>query len=167
MKPRLLSACLTTTLLFLAACTPAPEPAPEPEDTTEANLAALAATGDQFLAAWNASDTAAFGSLFAEDAVQMPPDGPNIEGRQAIQEGFQAFHDEFAAQQTATTDETSVTGDLAFVRGTYQYVQTPTAGGEEVEVRGKWFLVSQRQADGSWRIARHMWNRPVENDDSD
>ena len=167
MKHRLLYACLTTTLLVLAACTPAPEPAPEPVDTTEADIAAIRANLDPILAAWNAGDSATGSSFFTEDAVQMPPDGPNSEGRQAIQQAEQDFHDQYTAHQAATMDDVGVDGDLAFALGTWSVSQTPTAGGEEQQRNGKWLTILKRQPDGSWKTFRHMWNEPVEDEDSD
>jgi len=38
-------------------------------------------------------------------------------------------------------------------------LQTPKAGGDEVERNGKWLIIHQRQADGQWMGIRHIWNQ--------
>jgi ketosteroid isomerase-like protein len=110
----------------LAACMQTPAP---PPDTTEADAAAIRAQTDQFLAGFNAGDAAALGGLYAEDAIQMPPDGPANEGREAIVQSL-----------------------------TWNVRQTPKAGGAEQVRNGKWLVLNQRQADGSWKVWRWMWN---------
>jgi len=57
------------------------------------------------------------------------------------------------------SDEVTVLGDLAVTRGTWSVTETPKAGGETVERHGKWFTVQRRQADGSWKTWRWMWNQ--------
>ena len=154
--------CFTLFLFILTACAPAPAPAPEPEDTTEADIEAIEASVAEWLAAWNAADSATLSSLYTDDAILMPPDGPNIQGREPVGQFWQDNFDEFTGQQTATAEEVRVLGDMAFARGTYQVVRTPKAGGEEEERSGKFFDLYERQLDGSWKLSRHTWNRPVQ-----
>ena len=149
-----------TTLLWsiaaavaLAACTQTPP------DTTEADAATIRGQTESFLAAFNAGDAAALGPSYAEDAVEMQPDGPAMEGRAAIVQGFTDFFTEFTASQTAEVDEVDVQGDLALSRGRWHVRQTPRAGGDEQVRSGKWMVLHQRQADGSWRVWRWMWNQ--------
>jgi ketosteroid isomerase-like protein len=141
--------------LVLAACS---QPAPEPVDTSEADAAAIRAHTDQFLALWNAADVAGLGAMYDDDAIRMQPDGPNAEGREAILQAFTEYFDEFDAQQTAVVDEVGVFGGVGFGRGTWSVRQTPKAGGDEQERNGKWFVMHRRQADGSWKTWRWMWN---------
>jgi ketosteroid isomerase-like protein len=53
--------------------------------------------------------------------------------------------------------------DPAFERGRYDITIAPRAGGEAMDDIGKYITVYQRQADGSWKIARDIWNsdRPL------
>jgi uncharacterized protein (TIGR02246 family) len=138
----------------LAACAQTQVP---PADTTEADTA-IRALIDEFLAGFNAGDAAAVGGLYAEDAIQMAPDGPAGEGREAIVQSLTDFLSQFSATQTATVDEVGVYGDLAFSRGTWNVRQTPKAGGAEQVRNGKWLLLHKRLADGSWPVWRWMWN---------
>ncbi len=47
----------------------------------------------------------------------------------------------------------------AFHRGTYTIRLTPVAGGEVIGENGKVIVIFQKQPDGSWKIAREIWNR--------
>jgi len=35
---------------------------------------------------------------------------------------------------------------------------TPKAGGESIQLEGKYLVVFQKQPDGSWKAARDIWN---------
>ncbi len=155
---RLTSRCFILVFpVILATCTPAPAPQ---VDTSAEDEAALRASGDNFLAAWNAADVAALGSLLADDAIEMPPDGPALRGRDAIMQGMRDYFEQFTATQTAETDEISIHGDIAVLHGTWTVTETPRAGGEAQTRSGKWMDVQRRQADGSWKTWRWMWNQP-------
>ena len=152
MKRTTLSCSIAVTVA-LAAC------AQTPPDTTEADAATIRGQTESFLAAWNAGDAATLGQLYAEDIVEMQPDGPALEGRAAIVQSFTDFLTEFTATQTAEVDEVDVQGDLAFSRGRWQVRQTPRTGGDEEVRSGKWMVLYQRQTDGSWKMWRWMWNQ--------
>ena len=47
--------------------------------------------------------------------------------------------------------------DLAYDRGTYSMTVTPP-GAAPIEDRGKYLTIYRKQADGSWKIARVMFN---------
>jgi hypothetical protein len=70
-------------ILVFAGCAQQPELAPEP-DTTAADTENLRALVGQFVDAWNAADMAAIGPMVADDVVLMQPDGPLLQGREAI-----------------------------------------------------------------------------------
>lgn len=134
---------------------------PSAADTSAADEAAIRATTDEFLSAWNAADMVRLAAMYPEDAVRMQPDGPSLEGRDAILQSFTEFFAEFDAQQTAVVDEVGVFGDVGFGRGTWSVTQRPKAGGDEAARHGKWFVMHRRQDDGSWKTWRWMWNEPV------
>ena len=145
---------LATALLVLAACTPASEP-----DTGEADAQALRDRTTRVLALFNAADAVGISAIYMDDAVRMPPNGPNNEGREAIQRAVEEYFAQFTATQTATVDEVQVFGDVALSWGTWRIQETPKAGGDEVERAGKWLVISKRQPDGQWQTARHIFNQ--------
>ena len=50
-------------------------------------------------------------------------------------------------------------GDWAFHLSEYVLKIMPKGDGEAMEERGKIIVIYQRQPDGSWKIAREIWNR--------
>lgn len=139
----------------LAACTQAPPARP---NTSEADKAAIRNSTPSFLAAWNAADVTALGAFFAEDAVEMRADGAPFEGRKAILDGLSSFFAQFKATQSAIVTEAGVEGDLGFARGTWNLRSAPKSGGAETTRTGKWMVLYKRQADGSWKTWRWIWN---------
>lgn len=155
--------CTFGAALALAACGQTPPDTTEAEttdvDTSEADAAAIESMVFDFLEAWNAGDVASLADTYAEDAIQMPPDGPAVEGRAAIIQNMEDYLAVGPATQTATMDEVSVHGDIAYARGTWNVVQTPTASGAEEDRNGKWMEIYRRKADGSWEVWRWIWNQ--------
>ncbi len=133
--------------------------APAPKADIQADEAAIRTLGDQAVAALNANDAAALAAFVTDDVVWMPPNEPPAIGKEAFEALFRASFDEFTFEVTIhPKDELVVAGDWAFARGTYVLVLTPKIGGEPVQESGKFLEIYQRQPDGSWKYARHIWN---------
>jgi len=145
-------------ILVFAGCAQQPEPAPEP-DTTAADTENLRALVGQFVDAWNAADMAAIGPMVADDVVVMQPDGPLLQGREAILAMMAEAYDITMVQQTATVDEVIVLGDYAYTRGTWNTDPTSAAGADVPSANGKWSLLFKRGADDAWQMSRWMWNQ--------
>jgi ketosteroid isomerase-like protein len=158
---------LTFLFLCLSACTPAteqPEAVAEEVATTEADMAAIETLRADFVTAYNAEDIDGLLSLFAADAVRMPPDEPALSGTEELRGYFSSRFELADIEVSIANDETEVAGDWAFARGNFGVRVTPAAGGESVEYTGKWINIMQRQADGSWKISHNIYNNdaPVE-----
>jgi uncharacterized protein (TIGR02246 family) len=145
-------------VLVLAAC--AQQPAADTTEATAADAEAVRAHVDQFVSAWNTADMAVLGAMVAEDAVLMQPEGPVLQGRDAILATMADGYDVALLQQTATVDEAMMIGDHAYGRGTWNLNPTPEAGAEVQAANGKWSALYQRGPDGAWHIWRWMWNQP-------
>jgi uncharacterized protein (TIGR02246 family) len=143
--------------LVLAACAPEPTPAP---DTSAADATAIRASVDQFVAAWNAADYATIGPLLAADIILMQPDGPALEGHDAVLANMTESVDVEMMQQSATTDEVIVMGDYAYARGTWNIDPTEAAGADAPAMNGQWTVLLARGTDGGWQFSRWMWNQP-------
>jgi uncharacterized protein (TIGR02246 family) len=113
---------------------------------------------EAYIAAQNAGDAAALTALFTDDAVLMPANAPAASGNEAIQAHFQTLLDQVTSELVVSQEEVEVAGDWAFSRGTHTVKLTPKAGGETMEDTGKYLNILKRQPDGSWKIARHIWN---------
>jgi uncharacterized protein (TIGR02246 family) len=126
-------------------------------EATEAQ--AIEKTRDAHVAAVNSGDVDAWAAAFADDGVQMPPNFPANVGRDNIQGWSGAFLGAFRAEFALAPEEVQIAGaDWAFERGTYEITLTPKAGGESIQDAGKYITVYQRRPDGSWAMARDIWN---------
>jgi uncharacterized protein (TIGR02246 family) len=150
----------TTTLLCalaLAACDSsqreaglaAPEDAARVRATIErrnADLARWIAAGQQ--------DSVA--SVFAEDAVQMPPDAPRMVGREAIRQTWVQLMSAGTWRFEFDTEEVVVSGPVSVERGAYTLdfapgQSAPPALGP-MRTRGGYLAYWRRETDGEWRI---------------
>jgi len=159
---RFVLACFSLFVLLagLSGCAPATEPAPEIDLAAEEEAAreAIEEMAEQWDAAMNAGDYEAVADLFTDDGIQMGADAPALVGKAAIRNAMKTDFEENTVQSENVTEEIRLAGDWAVVRGTYKEIRTPKAGGEPIELVGKWLDVYERQADGSWKISRDAWN---------
>ena len=149
--------CLAVLSLLAAnACVP-PPPAEEVVDTTAEDRAALNGMIEPYVAAYNAADVESVLAFYDEQVVRMPPNAPSTVGhaglRLALEETFALGTPEISILQ----DELIVSGEIAFGRGNYTVTITPEDGDPTV-LNGKYLNVSRKLPDGSWKIARAMFN---------
>jgi uncharacterized protein (TIGR02246 family) len=125
----------------------------------EADVQALNELQSQVDSAIITGSTERYIALITEDAVLMPPNGPPVNGRDAIRSWSQTMSRQFRIQAyEASDEEVVVAGDWAFRRASVDWTVAPTAGGEPVRDLGKFIIIYRRQHDGSWRVARDIWN---------
>ncbi len=112
---------------------------------------------DRWCEAEAARDLDAKMSLFTSDVVFLVPEEPPVVGRENVRAWHEAVWENTQHHCTGTVDEVEVFGDWGFVRGTFSSVVTD-ANGSTQDLRGKFLNMSRREADGTWRIARVIWN---------
>ena len=110
-----------------------------------------------YLDAANAGDAAGWAALYTEDAVMMPPNSPAVEGRAAI-ESWLAMLPVKITDAEGTALEVVSAGSVAYVRGTYSMSLQIPGLPEPVPQQGKLLQIYARQPDGSWLLARDIWN---------
>ena len=145
-------------VLALAAC--APEPAAETAAMPEFDPATVRAQVAEFVTAWNDSDLARVNSSIADDAVLLRPDGPILTGREAILASISENYDGNLLKQSATVDEVTAVGEMAYARGTWKLDPTSEAGPDILAASGNWSVIYKRGPDGGWQTWRWMWNQP-------
>lgn len=135
-------------LLMVAGCAPQPE---APAVDLAAERAALMAA-DQ---AWSqtAADVEQFVSFFTDDATFLAPDGPIVEGKQAIHETAKGLFSMpgFNLAWKASKAGVASSGDMGYTVGTYQLTAN-NAEGQPTTTDGKYVTVWQKQADGQWKV---------------
>lgn len=132
--------------------------APPPQALSDSDVAAIREAAASFEAAVKAKDWTALAALYTEDATVLPPNHPPVTGRANIKAYFAAFPPMSAFEIPVV--EIEGRGDLAFVRGTYS-LTISLEGAAPITDTGNWMDLRHKQADGSWLIARDMWNSDV------
>lgn len=134
---------------------------------TEEDIAAIRSLGAALDEAALASDWGALAALLTEDAVFMPPNGPAVEGRGAIQEWIESSGIVMTAHTFEFTD-VGGQGDVAYGRANYTEAFTVGGVAPAIKDAGKVLGVLRRQPDNSWLIAVWCWNSdlPVPGDAS-
>jgi uncharacterized protein (TIGR02246 family) len=143
--------------LFAAAvvsCQQGAGPAP----LTDADRAAIGEVTKAFEAAARGGDWAALAALYTEDAVLLPPNAPEVEGRENIREHFASYPP--LTRFSLEPLEIDGRGDLAYVRGRYALTMA-VSDTQAVDDHGKYLEIRQRQADGSWLYIRDMYSSDV------
>jgi uncharacterized protein (TIGR02246 family) len=139
-------------VLFVVGCAhTAPLPAPDARPAVDAIFA-------KYSASLGAGDADAWSTLWTDDGVQLAPDAPPVVGKAAIREKLRDLLAHFRFDMRIRTEEVHTAGDWAFARGMYAATLTPKAGGAAIPIDGKFLTILLRQADGSWRIYRDIFN---------
>jgi len=126
-----------------------------PTGLSEADRTAIRQVGETDMKMMNAKDWMGDMALYTEDAVELPPNQAAVQGKAAIQAWEEAYPplSNFQVQSLEIEGQ----GDLAYDRGTYSMTVTPP-GAAPIEDHGKYLTICRKQADGSWKIAREMFN---------
>jgi uncharacterized protein (TIGR02246 family) len=148
---------LLSVTLFGAACQPA-EIEPAATASPEADIEALSSLVRQYDAAVNTGNVDDYLAFYAADAVMMAPEEPVVIGKETIRTFTETGFAEGDVQLSSTVEDVRVSGDWAFQRLSYQQSVTLKEGGDTTTDVGKWVIIWQRQADGSWKIASEIWN---------
>ncbi len=144
------AAIWSLTVWTLAACNSAPP------SLTEADRAAIQEVSDEFTSSYAAGDAAALMALYTEDATLMPPGGPAVKGRAAIEAFMEALPK--VTEMIFTLEEVDGRGDLAFVRGGYRLTMEPPGAPGPVTDIGKFVEIRRKQANGRWLVAVDIFN---------
>ncbi len=134
------------------------EVAEKPAVDVEADKEAIKKITDDFNAAINAGNIDKLVSLYTDDAVRIPPNKPALVGKEAIRSLFQEQLDQFTVQNEGVIVDLKVSGDLAFVRGSWTSINTPKTGGEPLKDNGSFVSVFQKQPEGSWKVICNIWS---------
>jgi uncharacterized protein (TIGR02246 family) len=128
-----------------------------PPAFTDTDRAAIRSAIEEFTADVNRGDFgAAVAAGYTKDGTIMPPNGPAVEGRDAIQKAFEAMGRPVAFSQPIV--EINGEGNLAYARVNYDLTLTPPNAKAPANDKGKALIVMRKEADGRWRTIRGMWN---------
>ena len=126
---------------------------------TDEVRAAIAAIDKKFMEDVNWGSAAAGAAAYTDDAILMPPNNSPVRGKQAIEKYLAEISSQLQASNFQLSIlEVDVQGDTTIVRGTYSSSFTVPGTDAPMEDRGKTLNVWKRQADGSWKLHRDIWN---------
>jgi uncharacterized protein (TIGR02246 family) len=126
---------------------------------TDEVRAAIAAIDKKFMEDANRGDAAAGAAAYTDDAILMPPNHSPLEGKQVIEKYLAEIGSQLQASNLQLSiSEVDVQGDTTIVRGTYSSSFTVPGTNAPMEDRGKTLNVWKKQADGSWKLHRDIWN---------
>ena len=99
-------------------------------------------------------DYAGLAALYTESAKVLPPDGPIVSGRPAIEEFWRSAANALGlTEATLKTVDLEVSADVACEVGE---AKLKLAAGQTVAV--KYLVVWMKGSDGYWRLHRDIWN---------
>ena len=122
-----------------------------------ADEAAIAEFNRRYLKAINDGDIDALASLTTEGHMMIASGGPPLTGKQALVDAMTRAFQTTDFDESWAPQETVVSGDLAYQRGTFVVVSKPHAGGTESRITGN-FLRIYRKVDGAWFMVRDSFN---------
>ena len=114
---------------------------------------------ESFVDAWLDEDADRTVDLYTDNAVYMVPGAPMIHGRDAVRRHFAAEftkRDGVGLEMTEPVQEVVSFGDWAVARGIGASIETGM--GKSTSVTYKWMVLSQKQLDGSWKMAWDIYN---------
>ena len=120
--------------------------------------AAVDAVRRDFNAAFNANDAAAIGRLFDAEGMLLPPGMPAVAGAEKITARYVGHFAKMRSQFELKPGDIRICEGWAFLDAEFARTDAPKAGGTPASVEGRYLMVLRKQADGSWRIFRDIWN---------
>ena len=103
-----------------------------------------------YLRAFNAGDYKRVASYWAEDGVHLPPMGPEVRGRAALEEFYRQSSETMKAQIFDHTYECRFAGDHVVVRESFKVSAQPP-GQEAMTLPGRGMWAATKEADNVWR----------------
>jgi ketosteroid isomerase-like protein len=140
----------------ISQSSPSPSEKPSGTQPVEQFLRDLDAQWAKAAASKDVEQTIAY---YSDDAIVLPPNATSAATKEAIRN---VWKDVFASPGLViswqpTRVEVGKSGDMAWVRGTYELTMND-ASGKPINDRGKYLEVWEKQSDGNWKCAADMWN---------
>lgn len=127
-----------------------------------ADQRAIARLQEQDIAANTALDMDALVALTTEDVVLLPPGRTPVRGHQGVHSFYKELLDRAPDAQilaySEDWEEVRIMGDFAYQWGTITERAKTSVTAPETISAAHAMRVLARQPDGSWKIARFIWN---------
>jgi uncharacterized protein (TIGR02246 family) len=118
---------------------------------------AISALNSNWGVAVNKGDTTQLASLYADDAVMMPPSSEILSDRSAIKNYWDILREVGIDAYAIQTINLRIEGDQAYQTVLWEATRN-AADGNVFEFKGNMSNVLERQKDGTWKIKLQSWN---------
>jgi ketosteroid isomerase-like protein len=122
-----------------------------------ADEAAITEFNRKYLKAINDGDIDTLAALTTDGHMMISSGGPPLVGKKALVDAMTRAFETTDIDETWAPEETVVSGDLAYQRGTFVVVAKPKNGGAETRLTGN-FLRIYRKISGAWFMVRDSFN---------
>ena len=147
---------------FLVVTIALPIPHPTASASPKATADTLKQLEGEFMKAALAKGSQGYMSYYADDAVEVPNNGPLTPGKANIAKGM-GFLDDKNNQLLwmPVGADISSSGDLGYTYGTYEFHSKDKDGKPAIEY-GKYTSIWKLQKDGNWKVVLDMGNASPE-----
>lgn len=111
-----------------------------------------------FNTAYNEGNAKALAALITRNGIWMPPGEPTVFGQGNIKARYAKLFTNVSSRFELKAGDIQLLGDWAYLSGDWSRADTPKAGGAVNNVSGHYLLIVKKQPDGTWKIARDIWN---------
>jgi ketosteroid isomerase-like protein len=114
-----------------------------------------------FNAAFNDGKAEAMGQLIDLKSVWLPPGKQALVGKDKIVQHYADYFAQVHSEFELQAGDIQVSDGWAFMSGAFSRADTLKAGGKATQAFGHYLFVLKKQSDGTWKIARDIWNETV------
>lgn len=155
MTKRILSVVFSAFVLTLLSCR---VPVEHTVASFQEDLTAIRSQVTAFQEAVRALDFAAAAEIMGEDVVVMAPNQNSLMGRAAWTEWVGTWAITNVTEYDIEIEDIHVSGDFAYVRGTFSETLSLEGVTEEYIDEGKTLQIWRKDAAGTWRVAVDSWS---------
>lgn len=89
----------------------------------------------------------------------VPPNTSTATGKDGVRQCCEPIFKQVKSTAVTVADrDVVVAGDWAIEHGNFDRTVAPVSGGPEQREQGRFVAIYRRQPDGSWKLARDIWN---------
>ena len=134
------------------------------EPDINADAAAIRTVIEHVAEAWKAGDWNTLAGFYTDDTIWMPPGEAPLRGKDALRAWVEPIWNDYTVVELSMpSEEIVVIDDWAYERH-FEILEIYEVGEEPTRYYLKGVRIFRRGEDGSWKIARYIWNGDVPRD---